>query len=448
MSKEDLVRSWNRFLEKLDSQSLILKLPFILSGVAIGTLSVSFAKASDHVTDAFLEFYRNWRYIPLLITPLGFLFSRWVVLHFAPSAAGSGIPQVMAALELAHKSKNEASLNKLLSVRIFLTKLASNISVLFGGGITGREGPMVQIGASIFLVSGQKLRSYFPKLDNATLIASGGAAGIAAAFNTPLGGIVFAIEELIGHHFTRMRSSMLIAVILAGSVAQALVGPYLMFGNLSLNAPDSTVIWATLAISISMGLLGGISSKIFMDAQSWIAAQSHRMKLIVAVASGLCIGVILVASPNEYLPGGGIPLIRDLLWKDLEVTPWLAFQKWLGMIFTFVSGIAGGFFAPTLSVGALCGKLFSTVLHSAHTPTLILIGMVSLLSSMARAPFTSLILVSEMSNGHAVILPLMLASLIGLFVSRLIEKRSYYHYQSLFWLKQLNHALPEETSGH
>jgi H+/Cl- antiporter ClcA len=433
---EDLRNRWRHILGRLDGESVILKLPFILSGIAIGLISVSFAEAAEHATETFLQLFHRYPYLPLIITPLGFVLSRWFILTFSPAAGGSGIPQVMAALELAER--NPASVNKLLGFRIVLTKIMSNLTVLLGGGTAGREGPMVQIGASIFLVFGQRLRSLFPKLDDSTLIASGGAAGIAAAFNTPLGGIVFAIEELIGNHFSRMRSSMLIAVIIAGFVAQALVGPYLMFGNLSLVAPNYTIAGATLTISLLMGLLGGLSSKIFMNGQSWVAEQSTLRKYLISGTLGLAVACLLVFTQEEHIPGAGIPLIRDLLFKDIPLSPWVAVQKWLAMTLTFVSGIAGGFFAPTLTIGAIFGKSFSVWFLGQQASTLALIGMVSLLSSMTRAPFTALVLVSEMSNGHAVILPLMLASLIGLFASRLIEKRSYYHFQTEFWLSQLS----------
>ncbi|RYZ50442.1 MAG: chloride channel protein [Proteobacteria bacterium] len=438
MKKDSLLQSWRQILGRLDGESLILKLPFIFSGVAIGLLSVTFAHTAEFATEAFLEIFRRYPYLALLITPLGFVISRWIVLRFSSAAGGSGIPQVMAALELA--DKNPALVRRLLGIKILLTKIASNLVVLFGGGTTGREGPMVQIGASLFLVLGKRLRSFFPKLDDSTLIASGGAAGIAAAFNTPLGGIVFAIEELVGSHFSRMRSSMLIAVIIAGFVAQALVGPYLMFGNLSLTSPTYTIAAATLTISILMGLLGGVSSKIFMNGQTWVAAQTIRNKYIISAVLGLAVAILLVLTREEHIPGAGIPLIRDVLWKDVPLSPWVAAEKWLGMTLTFVSGIAGGFFAPTLTIGAIFGKSFSVWFVSQQAATLALIGMVSLLSSMTRAPFTALVLVSEMSNGHSVILPLMLASLIGLFVSQLVEKRSYYHFQTEFWLKQINPA--------
>lgn len=438
MQKIEIEKAWRQLLHKVDSESVILKLPFILSGVAIGLLSVSFAQAAESATESFLHLFRRYPYLPLLLTPLCFLLSRWFILRFAPAAGGSGIPQVMAALDLAQNNKPLVS--KLLGFRIVLAKIASNLSVLLGGGITGREGPMVQIGASIFLVFGRKLRRFFPKLESSTLIASGGAAGIAAAFNTPLGGIVFAIEELVGHHFSRMRSSMLIAVIIAGFVAQALVGPYLMFGNVNLSHSTHTIAGATIVISLVMGILGGVSSKIFMDGQMWVASQSTRNKYIISGALGFAVALLLVLSQDENIPGAGIPLIRDILWKDTSLSPWVAAQKWLGMTLTFISGIAGGFFAPTLTIGAILGKSFSVWFAGEQAAALALIGMVSLLASMTRAPFTSLVLVSEMSNGHSVILPLMLASLIGLFISRLVEKRSYYHFQTEFWLNHLKPA--------
>ncbi len=193
-----------------------------------------------------------------------------------------------------------------------------------------------------------------------------------------------------------------------------------------------------------MGVLGGLSCKLFMTMHTWLAPQSTKRKYLATGVLGLLLGILLTFTDPESIAGGGIPLVRELLWKPGMISPWLGLEKWFGMILTFMSGIAGGFFAPALAVGAIFGKIAAQLFALPHASTLVLIGMVSLLSSMARAPFTALVLVSEMSNSHAVILPLMIASLVGMFVSRLVEKRSYYHFQSEHWKMQLSTS--EKTS--
>lgn len=425
------------FFKSGEGHRLLLKLPFILFGLLVGLIAVGFAKASEEATELFYKALEHSSYWTLLLTPLGFMLSRYLVHRFAPTASGSGIPQVMASLELAtqNESSTQTFIQRLLSFRVIAVKIGSNLVCLVGGGISGREGPMVQIAASLFLSLGHWMKRWFPKLDATTLIASGGAAGIAAAFNTPLGGIVFAIEELIGEHFTRVRSSMIITVIIAGMVAQSLIGSYLMFGSPHLETASWNLILPTILLAAFLGGLGGLTGKIFIEGQTWIAERSPKIKIAIAGLLGFLVALLILIMPLHYGAGGGIPLIRDLLWKNLNIPWWMGFTKWLGMMFSFLSGVAGGYFAPSLAVGALMGKFAQLLFPHVDASTLILVGMVSYLSSVARAPFTSLVLVSEMSNGHTVIMPLMLGSLIGLGVARFVEKRSYYEYQAHFWIK-------------
>jgi H+/Cl- antiporter ClcA len=191
----------------------------------------------------------------LIFKPLSFVLARWLVQRFAPAAAGSGIPQVMASLNL--HSEQKPLLEFILNIKVLLTKIVSCCICLLGGGLVGREGPMVQISAIIFLHVGRFFRRFLPKIDDYSLIVTGGAAGVAAAFNTPLGGIVFAIEELIDQHFSKIRSALIVGVIIADMVAQSLIGPHLFFGEVRYQMPKIGVVGAVLFISLAAGILGG-----------------------------------------------------------------------------------------------------------------------------------------------------------------------------------------------
>ncbi|RZA25921.1 MAG: chloride channel protein, partial [Proteobacteria bacterium] len=143
MTRHDAERVWRNFLARLDNQSLVLKIPFLLSAILVGLMSVGFAAASERATELFLDIVKHWPYFPLFLTPLALVGSRWIVLRFAPAAAGSGIPQAIAALDLA--DEKPGLLYRLLGLRILVVKILSNFLALLGGGVAGREGPMVQI---------------------------------------------------------------------------------------------------------------------------------------------------------------------------------------------------------------------------------------------------------------------------------------------------------------
>lgn len=139
----------------------------------------------------------------------------WLVAKFAVYSRGSGIPQVSASIELSNP-KHNYKVDNLLSLKIIFIKIISSLIMVFGGGVIGREGPTIQISASIFKKINDWLPNWYPKISKRNMIVTGAAAGLASAFNTPLGGIVFAIEELTKTHFSFFKSALLTGVIIAG----------------------------------------------------------------------------------------------------------------------------------------------------------------------------------------------------------------------------------------
>ena len=203
-------------------------IPFWIAALLTGFVAVGY----EYLFHAFEDFGQGIiQKHPLWVfglTPVAFLLSLWLVERFAPGARGSGIPHLMAAVEIlpAHKGL----IHKLLSLRIAVIKILSSLSMLLGGGVVGREGPTLQISGSIFQWVYSRLPGFWPRVSQRIMLITGGAAGLAAAFNTPLGGIVFAVEELTRTHISYFRTSVLAAVIIAGMAAQTLLGPYLYLG--------------------------------------------------------------------------------------------------------------------------------------------------------------------------------------------------------------------------
>jgi H+/Cl- antiporter ClcA len=146
--------------------------------------------------------------LSFIFIPCFFLLSWGLVRKFAPTARGSGIPQLMASIELASPG-NDARVDKLLSLKIAFIKIISSLSLLLGHGAIGREGPTLQISASIFRFINRILPDFWPPVSKRIMLVTGGASGLAAAFNTPLGGIVFVVEELTKTHLTHFRTAVL-----------------------------------------------------------------------------------------------------------------------------------------------------------------------------------------------------------------------------------------------
>jgi H+/Cl- antiporter ClcA len=194
---------------------------FVAGGLVVGLVAVALALASDAVQSIFQHVTGRWFYAPLVVTPLGFGIAVWLTQRFFPNAQGSGIPQAIAA---RHTQDVEAR-SRLIGLRVAIGKVLLTLFGLLVGASTGREGPTVQVGASIMFLIGRVTPRRQPGL-----ILAGAAAGVAAAFNTPLAGIVFAIEEM-SRSFEANASGLIIgAVILAGLTAQAILGDYTYFG--------------------------------------------------------------------------------------------------------------------------------------------------------------------------------------------------------------------------
>jgi H+/Cl- antiporter ClcA len=218
----------------------------------------------------------------------------WIVSKYAPYARGSGIPQVSAAIELTNP-KYAYKVNVLLSLRVIFIKILSSLIMVFGGGVIGREGPTIQISASIFKKINDLLPAWYPKVSKRNMIVTGAAAGLAAAFNTPLGGIVFAIEELTKTHFSYFKSALLTGVIIAGLTALNFLGPYLYLGYPSLDVVSAWIILLTIPIAIITGLAGsGMGSIILFVFKKKRILKNNFHKIIYVAVCGLIIATLAV----------------------------------------------------------------------------------------------------------------------------------------------------------
>jgi H+/Cl- antiporter ClcA len=345
----------------------------------------------------------------------------------------------MTAAELATPKYNHI-VDTLLSLRILIVKIFSTIIMVFGGGVVGREGPMIQIAGSIFRKINQNLPSWWPKISKRNMISAGAAAGLAAAFNTPLGGIVFAVEELTKTHISYYKTALFTAVIIAGLTAQGLLGPYLYLGYPDVSNVSAWMFFPVILVALLAGLAGSGMSKAMLLILQWKTSfRKPAFQYVYAIAAALLLATFAFFI-DQNIFGSGKTIITTALFTPDKYVPWYSpLMRMSGSIISFTSGGAGGVFAPALAAGASIGSVFSSFFHLAANDTnlLILCGMVAFLTGVTRTPFTSAILVLEMTDRHNVIFQLMLAGMVASLSSHLIDRHSLYERLKVQYMHEL-----------
>ncbi len=420
--------------------NLLQAIPFWIGSVLTGIFAVMYAKIFAW-GEKLLELILNWNdWMIFIIAPIGFVLSWWLVKEFAPYAKGSGIPQVMAAVELANP-KEHSKIKHLLSIKIIFFKIISSVILVIGGGAVGREGPTIQISGSIFRKVNEYLPDWWPKVSKKNMIMTGAAAGLAAAFNTPMGGIVFAVEELAKTHINYFKTALFTAVIIAGLTAQSLAGSYLYLGYPKTNDVALTVMFPIILVACLSGILASQLSVIMLKITSWKknTLKTTSSNVIFLVASALVIACIAYFINREIL-GSGKEIMERVLFTDNKHDDWyVPILRMIGPALAFTSGGAGGIFAPALSAGASIGSVISGIISLTpnETNVVILCGMVAFLTGITRAPFTSAIIVLEMTDRHSLIFYLMLAGMMSSIASILVSRHSLYEVLKIGFLKDL-----------
>ena len=408
--------------------NILNALPFWLAAFLSGCIAVLYAKLFSWAEAGTLYIFHKGSWLFFFFTPLCFLISWWLVKQYAPYARGSGIPQVSAAIELSNP-KHHYKVNKLLSLRVMLVKIVSSLTMVFGGGVIGREGPTIQISASIFKKINDLLPAWYPKISKRNMIVTGAAAGLAAAFNTPLGGIVFAIEELTKTHFSFFKSALLTGVIIAGLTALNFLGPYLYLGYPQLDGIPAWIMLLIIPLAIITGLAGSSMGEVIL----FIFKKKKLIKkTFVSVLFVLLCGLIIASLAvfiDFKIMGSGKEIMVSALFTDEKHLAWyMPLLRIGGSIVSFIAGGAGGIFAPSLSAGASIGAVFGGFfdLTPSQTNLIILCGMTGFLTAITRSPFTSSILVLEMTNSHNIIFYMMVTALLSNMIAQVVSRHSFY----------------------
>ncbi|MDB5988819.1 MAG: chloride channel protein [Herbaspirillum sp.] len=395
-----------------------------LGAILVGLIAVVYARAIDYCFDIFRSLQHAHSWAPLLLTPAISALCVWLTRRFFVGSEGSGIPQVIATLG-SHTTERGLSL---LSLRVLAGKLGVSILAITGGLTIGREGPTVQIGAAIMF----NLRRLYPSINAAMerrLILAGAAAGLAAAFNTPLAGVVFAIEELSRSFEQRASGVVITTIIFAGIVALGLTGNYTYFGTIQvINETSGKLILAVIATALLTGCAGGVFCWLLLNTQRWMPASVQVLRRERPVAFGAACGLVvaligLLAGGLTF--GSGYAEARGLLSGTEQLSGFYPLLKMASLIGSYLPGMPGGMFAPSLSIGAGLGNLLHLFFGNTSLGMLIALAMVGYLAAVTQSPITAFVIVMEMVNGHALVISLMATALIASRVSRFFAPPLY-----------------------
>jgi len=394
----------------------------VLSGLAV----VLMTWMTEEALALFFKGQQALWWGPLLWMPVSTAAIVWLTRRWMPGAAGSGIPQVMAALS---PEVEPSSRQLFVSIKLAVAKLFMTTWGLLAGLSMGREGPSVQLAAGVM----HHARRWLPDRSHVTphgLLMAGGAAGIAAAFNTPLGGVMFAIEELSRRPEQRSNGLILGAIVLAGLMAVSVYGNATYFGVIHVDSPSWALLLPGAVLALACGVAGGLFSRLLVillaGRSDDVFSRFRRQRPVwFAAGCGLAVAVLGVVSLGDVY-GSGYLHTRTMLESGGDShSPLYVLLKFVATWLTAWSGVPGGIFAPSLAIGGALGQDVAQWLSYPNAPTLIALGMAGFLAAVTQAPLTAFIIVMEMVDGHALVLSLMGTALVASGVSRLISAPLY-----------------------
>jgi CIC family chloride channel protein len=359
-------------------------------------------------------------YYVILVPAAGGLLVGPLIYYFAREARGHGVPEVMEAVALRGGR---------IRPRVALVKIMASSICIGSGGSAGREGPIVQIGSTFGSSIGQWLR--LPDETVRVLVACGAAGGIAATFNAPIAGVLFALEIILGRVVTRRFGYVVISAVVADFLAQAFLGntrafPLPAFGFVS--------GWE-FAFYVVLGILTGVGAQGFIRLLYWCEDRFDSLRFpeyFKPVLGGLAVGAIGLYSGDLF--GVGYGGITRALSGELTLTVLLTLfvLKMAATSLTLGSGGSGGIFAPSLFMGAMLGTAVGMVFNNffpgitAPAEAYGIVGMAAMFSGAARAPFSAIVIIYEMTGNYGIILPLMTAVVISTVISRAMRRETIY----------------------
>lgn len=394
---------------------------FLLGGTATALVAIAFTVMADYAHLANHRIRDAWPFASFLLCPLGFGVIVYLANRYFPNSQGSGIPQAIAARHLDDPDARK----KLIGLRVAIGKIFLTLAGLVCGASIGREGPTVQIGAAMMFTVGRMT----PRRQRGLIVAGAGA-GVAAAFNAPLAGIIFAIEELSRSFDLKTSRLVITAVLVAGLISAMILGNYSYFGKsqATLHGIDA---WIVVPVcGVLGGLAGGLFSRLLVVIVRGFKGRAgqwcKRNPVYFAVACGLAFAIIGVASHGSVY-GTGYDQARALLEGKEGVSWSFGLLKFGATLLSSVSGLPGGLFSPSLAVGAGFGMNIAALFSPELFKAVVLVGMVAYFTGVVQAPITAFVIVTEMTQNYGMLVPLMGAAFIAYLCSRLVCPKSVYH---------------------
>jgi chloride channel protein, CIC family len=344
-----------------------------------------------------------------------------IITRFAPEAKGHGVPEVMAAI---------ITKGGFIRPRVAWIKAIASAITIGSGGSVGREGPIIQIGSSVGSTLGYLL--HLPPRLMRTFVACGAAGGIAAAFNAPIAGALFAVEIILGDFGFVQLAPIVTSSVMATVISRSLEGDFSAFvvPRLSLTHPVELIAY------VGLGLLCGVAAVMFIHVLDWLEDFfDHRLKIpewIKPAVGGVGVGLVGLFLPQVF--GIGYETIDTSLHSGLG--PWLLVLLLFGKLFattvTLASGGSGGIFAPSLFMGAMVGGAVGEAAHwlmptlTAPSGAYALVGMSAMVGAATHAPITAIVIIFELTNDYKIILPLMISTIIGVLTASALTRESIY----------------------
>lgn len=420
--------------KKIDKASLVVLMLSALVGAIAGLLGALFERAVTWVIHLRIETVTDmglslWLSVPLmfLVSALLAMCGYFLVQRVAPEAGGSGIPEIEGALQ---------NVRPVRWWRVIPVKLIGGVGALGAGMVLGREGPTVQMGAN----AGQFVHDAF-KLNNPNsrhiLLATGAAAGLAAAFNAPLAGILLVVEEMREEFRYNLIS---IKAVFIGVVMSTIVLRYINGDRALLElgryvvAPLNTY-WLYLLLGAFFGFIGVAFNQAIIKMQTafnrFNAVKTYRFFLAGGVIGGL-MGAVGLLYPS--ITGDGFGLIDRISAGhfSLSVLALIFFFRFLTSVLSFSSGAPGGIFSPLLALGTVFGTAFGLVAielfphYDLHVASFAVVGMAALFAATVRAPLTGVVLVLEITSSYALMLPMIITCLGAVMLAHLLGGRPLY----------------------
>lgn len=408
-------RRWAAFLQQRENQLFLLLT--LLIGAVVGLTVVAFIVLTEHF-GARISPTNASAWQRLVMPALGSLTMGYLFYKYFPDARGSGIPQTKAAL-YARGGK--------ISLSTVIGKFFCTSATLASGIPLGREGPAVQVGGGIASVLGRKLGLHPERVK--ALIPVGAAAAVAAAFNTPMAAVAFALEEVVGDLHAPVLGSVVLASATSWAVLRLMLGndPLFKVPQYQLVHPLEFAVYAVLG-----GFMAVIFTKSLTGLREKFLSLPQRTLWFQPVAGGITVGLMGWFVPQVL--GVGYKYVGDALNGNmaLKLMVILLVLKLIAVVVAYASGNAGGIFGPSLFLGAMLGGALGTVAHNlaasyvAGPGVYALVGMGTAFAGIVRAPMTSVLMIFEVTRDYCVIVPLMISNLVSFFISQRFQRQPIY----------------------